>query len=340
MIKEAIKKVAQKIDLDGQEMASVFNEIMTGTAKEEDVRGFLLSLKAKGESPDEIAAAAKVMREKCTKVKVDTHDLIDTCGTGGAPVNDINVSTINALVLAGCGLKIAKHGNRSFTGKCGSADILEELGVNINNTPEEVAELIEKVGIGFIFAKNFHPAMKNVMKIRKELKTRTIFNILGPLSNPAGAKMQILGVYKSELTEVMAEALNRLGSEKAYVVHGLEGLDEISIKGKTKLSELKAGSVTTQYIQPADFGIKEGALEEILGGSREENKVKVLGILEGKDKTARRDMVLINAAAALRMAGKARDFEEGVKLAAECIDSGKAFAKLESLREMSNKEVL
>ena len=318
-------------------MASVFNEIMSGAAKEEDVKEFLSSLKAKGESPDEIAAAAKIMREECTKVCVSTENLIDTCGTGGAKINDVNVSTINAIVLAACGLKVAKHGNRSFTGKCGSADILEELGVNINNTPERVAELIEKIGIGFIFARNFHPAMKNVMKIRKELKTRTIFNILGPLSNPAGAKMQILGVYKSELTEVMAEALNKLGSERAYVVHGLEGLDEVSIKGKTKLSELKAGLVATRHIKAEDFGIKEGALEEILGGSREYNKKVALEILEGKDKSARRDMVLINAAAALKMAGKAADFREGVGLAAECIDSGKALAKLNSLREASNR---
>ena len=337
MIKDAIKKLSQKTDLDRQEMAAVFNEIMTGTAKEEDVKEFLLSLKTKGESPDEIAAAAEVMREKCTKVKVETDNLIDTCGTGGAKINDVNISTINALVLTACGLKVAKHGNRSFTGKCGSADILEELGVNINNGPEKVAELIEEVGIGFIFAKNFHPAMKNVMKIRKELKTRTIFNILGPLSNPAGAKMQILGVYKPELTEIMAEALNKLGSERAYVVHGLEGLDEISIKGETKLSELKAGSVTTRRIKPEDFGIKEGSLDEILGGSREYNKKVVLEILEGKDKSARRDIVLINAAAALKMAGKAKDFKEGVKLAAECIDSGKVIGKLDSLREASNR---
>ncbi len=341
MIKEAIKKVSKNIDLNSQEMVVVFNEIMTGTAKKEDVKEFLLSLKAKGESPEEIAAAAKVMREKSTKVNVSKENLIDTCGTGGAKINDVNISTINALVLAGCGLKVAKHGNRSFTGKCGSADILEELGVNINNKPEEVAELIEKVGIGFIFAKNFHPAMKNVMGIRKELKTRTIFNILGPLSNPAGAEMQILGVYKPELTEIMAEALNKLGSKKAYIVHGLEGLDEISIKGKTKVSELKDGKIETRHIEAEDFGIKEGPLEEIRGGDREYNKKVALEILEGKDKTARRDMVLINAAAALKMAGKAVDFKEGVRLAAECIDSGKALAKLNDLRKASEtREIL
>jgi anthranilate phosphoribosyltransferase len=223
MIKEAVKKLKEKIDLEGPEMVDVFNEIMTGAAEKGDVKDFLLSLKEKGESPEEIAAAAKVMREKSTKVVTKSKDLIDTCGTGGAKVNDVNISTVVAIILAACGLKVAKHGNRSFTGKCGSADILEELGVNINNKPEKVAALIDEIGIGFIFARNFHPAMKNVMEIRKELATRTIFNILGPLSNPAGARMQILGVYKPELTEIMAEALNKLGSEKAYVVHGMEG---------------------------------------------------------------------------------------------------------------------
>lgn len=336
MIKEAIKKISQKINLESQEMVSVFNEIMSGVAKKEDVKEFLLSLKTKGESPDEIAAAAEVMREKSTKVNVEAKDLIDTCGTGGARINDVNISTIVAIVLAGCGVKVAKHGNRSFTGKCGSADILEELGVNIHMSPEKVRELIEEVGIGFIFAPDFHPAMKNVMGARRELATRTIFNILGPLSNPAGAKMQILGVYKPGLTEIMAEALNKLGSERAYVVHGLEGLDEISIKGETKLSELKDRKVTTRYIGPKDFGIEEGAIEEIMGGSREHNARVVLDILNGKKGTSR-DMVLINAGAALKMVGKAADFKEGLKLVAECIDKRVALEKLNRLRDASNK---
>lgn len=337
MIKEAIKKLSSKRDLEGPETASVFDEIMSGEAEKEDVKRFLLLLKAKGESPDEIAAAATIMREKMKKVNVPKENLIDTCGTGGAPINDINISTLSAIVLAGCGLKVAKHGNVSFTGKCGSADILQELGVNIDISPEEVAELIEKVGIGFIFAKNFHPAMKNVAEIRRELKTRTIFNILGPLSNPAGAEMQVLGVYKQELTEVMAEALKKLGGDKAYVVHGLAGLDEISIKGETKLSELKGGKVETRAIRPADFGIKEGSLEEIKGGAREYNKKIALEILGGRDKTSRRDMVLMNAGAALKMAGKAKDFRGGVRLAAECIDKGNALETLNRFIEASNR---
>jgi len=336
MIKEAIEKLSKKIDLSPGEMTSVFEEIMSGHTEKQDVKDFLLSLKTKGENPDEIAAAAEVMREKSTKVRTSVEDLVDTCGTGGAKINDINISTVVAIVLAGCGVKVAKHGNRSFTGKCGSADILEAFGVNIRLTPEKVAELIEEVGIGFIFAPDFHPAMKNVMELRRELKTRTIFNILGPLSNPAGANMQILGVYKPELTEVMAEALNKLGGEKAYVVHGLEGLDEISIKGKTKISELKDGKLRTRYVNPEDFGIKEGSIDEILGGSREHNAGVILDILNGKKGTPR-DMVLINAGAALEMIGKAKDFKEGVKSAAQCIDSGKALEKLNRLKDESNR---
>ena len=337
MIKKAIEKISKKTDLDASEMTQVFNEIMSGEAAKDDVKKFLLSLKAKGESPGEIAAAAKVMREKATKIDISAEGLIDTCGTGGAKINDVNVSTLSAIVLAACGLKVAKHGNRSFSGKCGSADILEELGVNIRKRPEEIKESIEKIGIGFMFAPDFHPAMKNVTGIRKELATRTIFNILGPLSNPAGAKMQMLGVYKPELTELMAEALNRLGSERAYVIHGLEGLDEISVKGETRISILEAGKVETRQIGPEDFGIKEGSLDDILGGDRKYNKKKALEILKGKDKGACRDMVLINVAAALKMAGKAEDFKEGVGLAGECIDSGRAIEKLNSFIEMSNK---
>ena len=343
MIKEAIQKLKEKQDLDPREMAVVFNEIMGGGAEKQDMKDFLLSLKAKGESPDEIAAATGIMRKKMEKVSAAVENLIDTCGTGGAKINDINISTIVAIVLAGCGVKVAKHGNRSNTGKCGSSDILKEFKVNINMTPEKVAELIEKIGIGFMHAPNFHPAMKNVIEVRKELKTRTIFNILGPLSNPAGAKMQILGVFEPELTEMMAKALSKLGGKRAYVVHGVvqglpeENLDEISIKGKTKISELKDGKIETYYVEPKDFGVEEaGSLDEIRGGEPKYNKRIIKSILKGKKGTPR-NMVLINAGAALKMVGKARDFKEGVKLAAECIDQGRALAKLNSLIDESNK---
>jgi anthranilate phosphoribosyltransferase len=263
--------------------------------------------------------------------------LIDTCGTGGAVFHDINISTIAAFVIAGCGVKVAKHGNRSFTGKCGSADILEALGVNINMTTEEVKSLIERIGIAFIFAPNFHPAMKNVMEARRELKMRTIFNLLGPISNPAGVKMQLLGVYKAELTDLMAKALKRLGSERSYVVYGLAGLDEISIEGETKVSELKYGEINTYYIRPADFGIKEGRLDEVKGGTPSSNKEAALRILKGEEKGVARNMVLMNAAAALKMAGKTADLKIGVRLAAESIDSGRALMKLNDLIALSNK---
>ncbi len=337
MIKQAIQKVLEKIDLDSVEMALVFGEIMGGEAEKEDIKAFLSALSKKGETPGEIAAAAEVMREKAVKVSVPAENLVDTCGTGGAVINDVNISTISAIVLAGCGLRVAKHGNRSFTGKCGSADLLEALGVDINQKPEKVAELIGKIGIGFMFAPIFHPAMKNVTEARRELKTRTIFNILGPLSNPAGAKMQIVGVYKPELTEIIAKALNDLGSEKAYVVYGMEGLDEISIKGATKISELKNGELLPpRSVTPADFGLKECRLEDIAGGSPARNAEIALDILNGGT-GAPRDAVLINAAAALKMTGKAADFKEGVKLAADCVDSGRALAKLNSLKDLSGK---
>jgi len=334
MIKEAIKKTRERLDLTPKEMTAVFDEIMSGAPESGDVKEFLLALKAKGESPEEIAAAARIMRERCVRVRTRSADLIDTCGTGGAKINDVNISTLSAIVLAACGLKVAKHGNRSFTGRCGSADIMEALGVDINASAEKTAEEIDTVGIGFIFAKNYHPAMKNVAGIRKELKTRTIFNILGPLSNPAGAKRQIIGVYKPELTEVMARALGELGAEAAYVIHGMEGLDEISIKGKTRISSLEAGGVTSSYISPEDFGMRERPLDGIEGGTCERNKKIVLGVLKG-EKGAPRDMVIINAAAALKMTGAASGFKEGSGMAAECIDSGRALAKLDELIRMS-----
>ncbi|MDP3789923.1 MAG: anthranilate phosphoribosyltransferase [Candidatus Omnitrophota bacterium] len=337
-IKEATEKLEKKIGLSDREMEAVFEEIMAGRAEKEGVKRFLISLAAKGESPEEIAAAARVMRKKATKVNIAPEGLIDTCGTGGAAFHDINISTIAAFVIAGCGIKVAKHGNRSFTGKCGSADILEALGVNINKNAEEVRVLIEKTGIAFLFAPNFHPAMKNVMEVRRELKMRTIFNLLGPLSNPAGVRMQILGVYKAELTEVMAEALKKLGSERAYVVYGLAGLDEISIEGETKVSELKDGKVSTYYIKPADFGIKEGSLNDIKGDLPSCNKEIVLRILKGEEKGTARSAVIINAAAALVVAGSAPDLKSGADMAGKSIDSGRALQKLNMLKDLSRDD--
>jgi len=333
-----MEKLEKKIGLSSIEVEAVFEEIMTGEAEKEDVKRFLILLAAKGESPEEIAAAARVMRKKATKVNIAAEGLIDTCGTGGAAFHGINISTIAAFVIAGCGIKVAKHGNRSFTGKCGSADILEALGVNINKNAEEVRALIEKTGIAFLFAPNFHPAMKNVMEVRRELKTRTIFNLLGPLSNPAGVKMQILGVYKAELTEVMAEALKKLGSERVYVVYGLAGLDEISIEGETKISELKDGKVFTYYVKPADFGVKEGNLNDIKGDLPSCNKETILRILKGEEKGTARNAVIINAAAALVMTDSAPDLKSGADMAGKCIDSGRALQKLNMLRDLSRDD--
>lgn len=337
-INKVTEKLEKKINLSSLEMESVFEEIMGGSAEKEGVKRFLTALAAKGETPDEIAAAAAVLRKKATRVDVSAEGLIDTCGTGGAAFHDINISTIAAFVIAGCGVKVAKHGNRSFTGKCGSADILEALGVNINKNAAEISTLIDRTGIAFLFAPNFHPAMKNVMEVRRELKTRTIFNLLGPLSNPAGVKMQMLGVYKAELTEIMAEALRRLGSERAYVVYGLAGLDEVSIEGETKISELKDGKVSTYYLKPADFGVKEGDLNDIRGDSPSCNKEAALRILRGEERGAARDAVIINAAVSLVMAGKAPDFKSGADMAGKCIDSGRALQKLNMLKDLSRDD--
>lgn len=338
MITEITEKLERKIGLSSGEMEAVFEEIMAGAAGKEDVKRFLTLLAAKGESPEEIAAAARVMRKKAEKVAISPEGLIDTCGTGGAAFHDINISTISAFVVAGCGIKVAKHGNRSFTGKCGSADILEALGVNINRNAEEVGFLIKNAGIAFLFAPIFHPAMKNVAEARRELKTRTIFNLLGPLSNPAGVKTQILGVYKSDLTEIMAEALKELGSERAYVAYGTAGIDEISIEGKTRISELKDGKVSTYYVTPADFGLREGSLDEIKGDSPSCNKEAALRILKGEERGTPRNAVIINAAAALVLAGSAPDFKSGAGLAAKCIDSGRALQKLNTLRDLSRDD--
>jgi len=332
MIREAIKKIKNRADLSGDEMAKVFSEIMDGIAEKNDVKEFLLSLRAKGESLDEIVASAEVMRQKSLKVSTSIRDLVDTCGTGGAARHDVNISTIVAILLSACGIKVAKHGNRSYSGRCGSADFLEGLGINIKMDPEMAARSLENAGFVFIFAQKYHPAMKNVVQARKELATKTIFNILGPLSNPAGATMQTVGVYAPDMTEIMAAALKRLGAKKAFVVHGLEGFDEISIKGKTKVSELRDGHIETFEIAPSDFGIEEGDISEVLGGDRNHNVSVGLDVFNGK-RNAVRDMVLINAAAALKMVGRVGTLTDGIKEAVECIDSGRALKKVQQLRK-------
>jgi len=262
--------------------------------------------------------------------------VVDTCGTGGDGTNTFNVSTTTAFVVAGCGLRVAKHGNRSVSSLCGSADVMEKLGVNLDVPPSVVEKCLNQVGIGFLYAPALHGAMKHAIGPRREIGIRSIFNILGPLTNPAGANVQVLGVYEKELTPVLAEVLNKLGSRSAFVVYGEESLDEISITGKTQVSELKDGQVATYTIEPEDFGLARASLDDIRGGDADENARIVLSVLQGEP-GARRDMVLLNAAAALVAAGRATDFADGITQAAEAIDTGRAMEKFQGMKKITNE---
>ncbi|MGB9613653.1 MAG: anthranilate phosphoribosyltransferase, partial [Candidatus Margulisiibacteriota bacterium] len=279
---------------------------------------------------------AEKMREHAVNIYPHTKYLVDTCGTGGDVAGTFNISTVSALVAAAAGVAIAKHGNRSVSSRCGSADVLEALGVKIDIEPKKVEECIDQVGIGFIFAPNFHRAMRFAAPTRKEIGIRTVFNILGPLTNPAHACAQVLGVFREDLTETMAKVLNNLGVKHALVVYGTDGLDEISISDKTKVSHLHEGKVETYFIRPEDFGLPCGKKEEILGGSVAENAEIVLRILKNEEKEAKRRIVLLNAAAAIFVGGKAKDLKEGVSLAKESIESGSAYRKLEELIKFTN----
>ncbi len=338
MIKEAIEKIVKGNNLSINEMVDVMDEIMTGAATQAQIGSFITGLRMKGETVEEITGAAVVMRQKAASIHTN-GDVVDTCGTGGDGLHTFNISTISAFVAAGCGVKVAKHGNRSVSSKCGSADLLMGLGVNIEASIELVERCIEEIGIGFLFAPMLHPAMKHAIGPRREIGIRTIFNILGPLTNPAGAKFQLIGVYSSELTEPMANVLKNLGTTHAFIVHGEEGLDEISISGKTKVTELKNDKVDTCFISPEDFGLARGTLEEIRGGSQEENVKLALDVLSGKEHGAKRNIVLLNAAFVLQVAGVTDDITEAIKLAAQSIDSGTAMEKVERLREMTNQGV-
>ena len=335
MIQQAIKKLVEGIDLTAQEMTEAFSDIMSGNAGPEQISAFITALRMKGETVKEITAAARVMRKFASRIDVRRGKddvILDTCGTGGSGKDRFNISTTVAFVVAGCSVKVAKHGNRSASGRCGSADLLEALGVNINLSPQEVAECIRNKGIGFLFAPVFHSAMKYAGPVRKAIGIRTIFNILGPLSNPADATCQILGVYDKALTPVMAKVLGNLGLKRAFVVHGLDGIDEISITGPTQISELRNNKVKTYKITPQNHGFKRAALKAIKGGSAQVNAGILLDILGGK-KGARRDVVLLNSAYALVCAGKARDVSSGIRMAEVSIDSGAAMRRLEGLRD-------
>ncbi len=334
MIKEAIKMLVNNISLSEAEMAECIKEIMEGKTTEAQIGAFLTALRIKGETVDEITGAARIMREKATTIKAP-EGVLDTCGTGGDMSHTFNISTTTALVVAGAGIPVAKHGNRSVSSQCGSADILEALGVKIDLPPEKVEKCLFETGFGFLFAPLFHPAMKYAIGPRREMGIRTIFNILGPITNPAGAKRQILGVFANKLTETLAMVLGNLGAVDAMVVHGEDGLDEISISDGTKVSRFKDGKVENFYIGPEDFGIRRNKIEYIRGGNKEDNITITLSILNG-EKGPRQDIVLINSAVALVVAGKTEDFKTSLSMAADAIDSGRALRKLEEVKRVSN----
>lgn len=334
IIQEAIAKLIEGQNLNQGEMTDVMNQIMSGEATDAQIGAFLIALRIKGESVEEISGAASVMREKATPIQTKHSVIVDTCGTGGDHSGTFNISTTAAFVTAGAGLCVAKHGNRAATSKSGSADVLKALGVNIEATPEIMSRCLDEVGIGFLFAVSLHGAMKYAIGPRREVGARTVFNVLGPLTNPAGAKRQVIGVYSPALTETLATVLGNLGSEHVLVVHGSDGLDEMTLTGSTRVSELKKGSVSTYDVSPEDFGLSVAKASDLMGGEADENAAITLAILKG-EQGPKRDIVLLNAAAAIVAGGKASDLAEGVQVATEAIDSGKAMEKLEGLKTVS-----
>ena len=339
MIRESIQKLVNSADLTYEESTVAMKEIMSGKATNAQIGAFLTALRTKGETSEEITAFTTVMKQCCHKIHPQVKGrLVDTCGTGGDKIKTFNISTTAAFVVAGADIAVAKHGNRSVTSKCGSADVLERLGLNLNVDHKVVEEAIEKVGIGFMFAPAFHPAMKYAIGPRRELGIRTVFNVLGPLTNPADASAQLLGVYDPKLTEPLAHSLKSLGCEEAMVVHGLDGLDEISTIGKTRISWLRNGEVTTRELSPKEFGIKQAKLEDIKGTAPEESAELVFKILYGfiDANNPKREIVQVNGAAAIIVGGKAEDFGYGIELAKESIESGAAYMKLKELVKFSS----
>ena len=334
-IREAIREIVELNNLTEEEAFDVAREIMNGEATDAQISAFLVSLRLKGETVDEITGFVRAMRDKATKIVCRPDYLVDTCGTGGDRSGTFNVSTLSSFVAAGAGCRVAKHGNRSVSSSCGSADLLTQLGINIEISPEQVSSCINEVGIGFLYAPLFHRAMKHAIGPRREIGIRTIFNILGPLTNPAGVKRQLLGVFDDRFAEPMANVLKRLESEHVLIVHGEDGLDEITIAGETKISELINGKIKNYTIRPEDFGLRRASLEEIKGGTPELNAKIAIDILQG-EKGPKRDFVLMNAGAVIYVSGKAKSIKEGIELAKESIDSGKAKEKLEALKNLSN----
>lgn len=344
---EAIKKVVDRVDLDSAESESLLEQIMSGQCTDAQIGALLTGLRMKGETVAELAGFARVMRRKAARVQPSTivsaeiggterEALIDTCGTGGDVSGSFNVSTATAFVVAGAGVRVAKHGNRSVSSRCGSADVVEALGVNIELAPARIASCIDKVGIGFLHAPLLHEAMRYVAPARRQMGIRTIFNMLGPLTNPAGANTQVVGVYATHLTELLAGVLAELGSTRALVVHGSDGLDELTITAESKITELRDGELNTYFVSPEDFGLSRATLAEIQGGDAKQNSEIILEVLRG-DRGPKRDIVLLNAAAAFLASSRVLNLQEGVELAGESIDSSKAMEKLKRLIEFTNE---
>ncbi|MCL2773350.1 MAG: anthranilate phosphoribosyltransferase [Oscillospiraceae bacterium] len=335
MIKEAILKLAKKEDLSYETAETVMHEVMTGEATQVQMSAYLTALSLKGETIDEITASAAGMRKHCVRLLHDV-DALEIVGTGGDGSNSFNISTTAAIITAAAGVHVAKHGNRSASSKCGAADVLEALGVNINISPEKSAELLKEIGICFLYAQNYHIAMKYVGPVRRELGIRTVFNILGPLTNPAGAKMELMGVYDKDLVEPLAKVLLNLGVQNAMVVYGQDGLDEISMSSSTKVCEVKNGWLRPYEITPEEFGFTRCEKSDLLGGLPSENAEILKSVLNG-EKGAKRDAAVLNAAAALYISGKVNAIRDGVKIAEDIIDSGKAKTKLDEFIKYSNE---
>ncbi|WP_066632904.1 anthranilate phosphoribosyltransferase [Desulfolucanica intricata] len=330
MLKEILGKVVSGQNLSEAEACAVMEKVMEGEATPAQIAALLTALRLKGETVDEITGFARVMRQKATAVKIKSPMVVDTCGTGGDGANTFNISTTAALVLAGAGVKVAKHGNRSASSKCGSADVLEKLGVNLELEPEAIADCLEEVGIAFLYAPALHKAMSHAVGPRRELGFRTVFNILGPLTNPVGAKAHVLGVYNRELTKTMAGVLARLGVVRAFVVHGAGGLDEVSPVGAAEVCEVRDGKVTCYRLDPGDYGIKRASVSDLAGGIPEENALITRQVLAG-EKGPRRDAVVLNAALGFMSVGATEDYKTGILLAQKCIDEGYALQKLNDL---------
>ena len=351
MIRKAIARVVEREDLTEAEMIEVMDQIMSGAATPAQIASFITALRMKGETVDEITGAARVMRDRALPIRVgksvlgidrdeinlDRETILDTCGTGGSGTNSFNISTTVAFVVSACGVKVAKHGNRAVSSSCGSADVLEALGVNLDVTPETVERSISEIGIGFLFAPALHGAMKHAIGPRREIGIRTIFNILGPLTNPAGADCQVMGVYRSDLVEKLAGVLHKLGCRHGFVVHGSDGMDEMTITGETLVAEVTPSGVKLSTITPEQLGLSRCDMAALKGGDATANAVIVRSVLAG-EKGPRRDIVLLNAAYALVAAGKTATPTEGMLLAAEAIDSGRALQQVEKLAAMTSQD--